>query len=307
MIILIFILLVAGVLFLVFGLFNKDKHDYNANVKSISYAMSNIAENLNNSGTVRISMEMSRGSYLDMNMSAFFKYVKNNDGYDFQLGVDKTLYMDEINAYASLTANDFTIYFPSSIFEFDNGLFAANSSSNLFANNSSWYKFYLKFSDIGFDSLDTIMNDIPKIEKEKIDYKKLFPESNLKYMGKENNLEHYQLYFDENFYKYVYADLEKDEELLTQLKNYSYFVDVYLNSKGELTKISSDLSNFMNEGQIQFDKLLFIIEFEDLNNTVINIPQDVITSSKNINELYSNSSSMLDFDSLLDTNFSLNF
>ena len=53
----------------------------------------------------------------------------------------------------------------------------------------------------------------------------------------------------------------------------------------------------------EFDKLLVTIEFKDLNNTIISIPQEVINGAKDINDYYKNSwDSLYDYDDSYDFN-----
>lgn len=288
-IILIFVLLLAGTLFLIFGVFNKDKHDFNTNVENLDHAMSNMVDNFNNSGTVKVSIE-ANGSYLNLNMNAYLKYAKTNNGYDFQLGVDKSLFMDEVNAYLRLTNNDITAYFPSNILDLLSGSYSSDSS---------YLKYNLKFSDLGDYSLDSIIDEVKNIEQEKVNFKDLLTENNFKYIGEENNLDHYQLILDDTFYKNLYSeidDFDLDEEYLNQIKNQKYYIDIYLNSKDNLEKIVLDFSNFMETDE--FDKLLVTIEFKDLNNTIISIPQEVINSAIDINDYKKNS-----WDSLYNYDF----
>lgn len=288
-IILIFVLLLAGTLFLIFGVFNKDKHDFNTNVENLDHAMSNMVDNFNNSGTVKVSIE-ANGSYLNLNMNAYLKYAKTNNGYDFQLGVDKSLFMDEVNAYLRLTNNDITAYFPSNILDLLSGSYSSDSS---------YLKYNLKFSDLGDYSLDSIIDEVKNIEQEKVNFKDLLTENNFKYIGEENSLDHYQLILDDTFYKNLYSeidDFDLDEEYLNQIKNQKYYIDIYLNSKDNLEKIVLDFSNFMETDE--FDKLLVTIEFKDLNNTIISIPQEVINSAIDINDYYKNS-----WDSLYNYDF----
>ena len=302
---LVFILLLAGTLFLIFGVFNKDKHDFNTNLKNLDHAMSNMVDDFNNSGTVKVSIE-ANGSNLNLNMSSYFKYAKTNNGYDFQLGVDKSLFMDEVNAYVRLTNDDITAYFPSNIFDLLSGSYSSDSS---------YLKYNLKFSDLGDYSLDSIIDEVKNIEQEKVNFKDLLTENNFKYIGKEDNLDHYQLILDETFYKNLYSkidDFDLDEEYLNQINFQNYNIDIYLNSNDNLEKIVLDLSNFM--GTNEFDKLLVTIEFKDLNNTIISIPQEVIKSAKDINDYYKNSWDSLydyddsyDFDSILDSDYNLTF
>lgn len=291
---LVFILLLAGTLFLIFGVFNKDKHDFNTNLKNLDHAMSNMVDDFNNSGTVKVSIE-ANGSNLNLNMSAYFKYAKTNNGYDFQLGVDKSLFMDEVNAYVRLTNDDITAYFPSNILDLLSGSYSSDSS---------YLKYNLKFSDLGDYSLDSIIDEVKNIEQEKVNFKDLLTENNFKYIGKEDNLDHYRLILDETFYKNLYSeidDFDLDEEYLNQINFQNYNIDIYLNSNDNLEKIVLDLSNFMETDE--FDKLLVTIEFKDLNNTIISIPQEVINGAKDINDYYKNSwDSLYDYDDSYDFN-----
>ena len=296
-VILIFILLLAGVLFLVFGIFKDEKHDYNTNIENIKHAMSNMVEASNNSGTLKVSYVAS-GNNLNMNLNGFIKYAKTNNGYDFQLGLDKSIISSEINAYMRLTNNDLTAYFPSSIL---------NLTNNSYSNSSKYLKFNAKFSDFGDISLDSIINQSNLIDQEQINIKDLLIESNFKYIGKENGLEHYQIILNETFYRNLYSKYDNldIDTYLDQMKNFN--IEIYLNSKGNFAKITIDYSNFIEEAN-PFDKLVFTIEFTDFNSTTISIPQEVINNSVDINNYYNNN--IFDYnsyDSIFDNNIDLTF
>ena len=276
-IILIFGLLLAGALFLIFGVFNKEKHDFNTNVKNVEHAMSNIIDVTNNSGTIKTSIK-ANGNNINLNLSAYLKFAKTNNGYDFQLGVDKSFFMDEINAYMRITNDEFYAYFPSNILDLIYGTYTTDSK---------YLKYNYKFSDLGDYSLVTIIDELKNINKENVNFKDILTENNFKYIGKENNLDHYQLILDETFYKKLYSyvdDFNLDDDYFNQIKFQKYYIDIYLNSKGNFEKIALDLSNFTETNALE--KLLFTIEFKDLNNTTISIPQEVINNSIDINEYY---------------------
>ena len=148
-------IIIAGLACGYFFFFKKESNK--TSVERMDTALANLQKSGNESGTIKLKLELSAGYAIDFN--AFVKYSKQNDKYYMQLGVEKSLIMDEINMYAVADNNTLTMYIPSSIM---------NMLGSTGIDNNSWFKYSYDYSNLGIN-----LSDLEK-SNTKVDSSKIF-------------------------------------------------------------------------------------------------------------------------------------
>ncbi len=262
-------IIIAGLACGYFFFFKKESNK--TSVERMDTALANLQKSGNESGTIKLKLELSAGYAIDFN--AFVKYSKQNDKYYMQLGVEKSLIMDEINMYAVADNNTLTMYIPSSIM---------NMLGSTGIDNNSWFKYSYDYSNLGIN-----LSDLEK-SNTKVDSSKIFNENNLKYIEKKDGLYHYQITLDKDFVKAANKDNKYTEEQLKQITDMNVKIDVYIDSKDNLVKMVYDMSDYMKKQNLGTDKAIMTIEFVDLNKTTVTIPDEAIKSSTSLDSYLNN-------------------
>lgn len=260
--------LVAGYFFF----FNNQSHK--TNVERMDTALANLQKSGNQSGTIKMKMEFSAGYTIDLN--AFIKYAKQNDKYYMQLGLEKSLFMDEANMYAVLDNSALNLYIQSSIM---------NMFGSTGIDNNSWLTYNFDYSDMGID-----LNNLDK-SNTKVDSSKIFTNNNLKYIDKNDGVSHYRIIFDKDFVKAINKNNTYSDEEIQQIINMNVSMDVYIDSNDNLVKMVIDASDYFKKQNIGMDKAVVTIEFTDLNNTTVTIPNEALSSTKTLEQYFNDNSS----------------
>ena len=140
------IILIAGGIFAYFMLINGKKQN-STNIEKINKAFANYAENANQSGTIKASVEFKSADLmnLDIKLNSFVKYEKVNDSYNYQIGVNKTLFNEEFSIYSTISESDIKVHIPSYILRL---IRIVNT------NDDFWLKYDLNFSEFGLNYKD---------------------------------------------------------------------------------------------------------------------------------------------------------
>lgn len=253
------LLVIAIVLLLV--AFNKPS--YNESINAINSAINNLEDN--SSGTVQANLLMQSTDNISMNMSGTFKYAKVNDGYGFEISIDKSMLFDEFNIYFLIDKDYLKLYVKSNVIDM-----LGSTSSSL----DTWLKYEMPMDD----------NIVLDEELIQYDLSSIFDKKHIKYVGKEGNLKHYQLIIDNNLIEKVEA-LNSDTNEFARSNNITItdnvVLDVYL-TNNKLAKITLDLSNLLDEESLS--KIIFSMDFKDFNSTNISIPKEAINSFITLDE-----------------------
>ena len=165
------------------------------------------------------------------------------------------------------------------------------------------------FMKLEFDLNDEDFKDFTEnLDEAKVEMKdlnKYLTDKVIVFVEEKDGLDYYQFVINDDLLKKIAEDNDEEYENV----NMEIKFDVYIDSKTKtLSKIEFDLKEFFNdymnsdladeESLEDFDvyaemikTLLFTIEFKNVNNTTITIPQDVIDNAVDI-------SGLLDMDSL---------
>lgn len=263
------IFIVCGVLLAVIAsvllilAFNKSS---NASIDILEKAIRNTISKGKDSGTITANILVEDDSQ-NINLSGAFKYQKENDSYKFAVNVDKSMFFDEINLFATVDKNNLSLYAKSGLID----MFMGTSSQT-----DNWLKYSYDFEEMK-DSFEDL-----KTNKE-INLSNLGLDKYFKFIKKENGLRHYTFtinkkLIDELKNKMTSEEKEEYDMMLSMIPSSSellekgYNIDFYINEKDELEKIAIDVTKFLEENEVK--KAIFSLQFKDFNNTIVNIPEE---------------------------------
>lgn len=269
------LLIVVGAALLIF-LFSKVG---NNPVSVLEKAVLNLSEKSKNSGTVTAKITMEEESTGSLTISATSKYAKENDKYKLQLTLNKNMFMDEANVFLTLDKKAASIYLQSSIVDM-----LGMTSSNV--NKWLSYSIDLEEEEINLDDAEKIKN---------VHLDDILDKEHFVYVDKSDNLRHYQLVINKKLIQNIKTKLSKlDDEEAKELADSINMeevdlsnplkINIYINDKNEITKISFDLTDLLEEEGIS--KAVFELEFSNLGTTNVIIPNEALNTKDNLMEYF---------------------
>ena len=239
----------------------------NSSVRVLEKALGNLAFKAENSGTIDAKLLIQSNTEDAMNLSATIKYAKQgDDNYNFNLTLNKSIFFDEMNIYASILDERVTLFVNSSLIDML-GFTSATPSMWVYMTTTEQELEMQTGTEI--DELDDI------------DLSDILDEKHFKLIGEQNNLNHYQLVIDNELVNRIKTEAYKEEDLksfgdsLSELTE-TYYVDFYINNSNELVKISMDLTNSLNDESIKSAVISF--EFNNFGSTLVQIPTEAKNS-----------------------------
>lgn len=268
------LLIVVGAALLIF-LFSKVG---NNPVSVLEKAVLNLSEKSKNSGTITAKMTMEEESTGSLTISATSKYAKENDKYKLQLTLNKNMFMDEANVFLALDKKDASIYLQSSIVDM-----LGMTSSNV----NKWLSYSIDLEE------EINLDDAEKIKNVHLD--DILDKEHFVYVDKSDNLRHYQLVINKKLIQNIKTKLSKlDDEEAKELADSINMeevdlsnplkINIYINDKNEITKISFDLTDLLEEEGIS--KAVFELEFSNLGTTNVIIPNEALNTKDNLMEYF---------------------
>lgn len=263
------LLVIAALVFAYFKVFKKES--YEKSIDSMEKAINNFAKKGSNSGTVVASVKMkSEGDFkMDLDLTAFVKYEKENDNFKLNLGLEKSSLLPALDAYAEVDDKNATIYIPGELISYISAMFGEDTSllgTNSASLTGTWFKYTTDVEELGID-----LDDFETEENQEMDLTKVFPKDSFKYVDRKNGLKHYVLTIDDKFIANTGADLGSEFE---SFKGMKFNIDFYLTDSNELRKVQVDLKDMLKE-KLQdsgITKLLVVVEFKDFGSTKVDIP-----------------------------------
>lgn len=272
----IFVLLgvLIGVVALVLVVFAFNKNS-NSDVKVLEKALSNLEKKGESSGTVDVKLLFESDTQDSMNFSATLKYARQGeDDYNFDLTLNKSMFFDEINVYASLLNDNLTLFANSSLID----MLGLTSSTP-----SMWV--YLTMTE---EELKILNEEIDLDDTDEYYLRDVLDQKHFKLIDEKDNLKHYQLVIDNELLNKIKAKVPSQEKLkefedsLADINNGSteltetYYLDLYINNSNELVKVSMDLSNYLEDETVK--KAVLSLEFINFGTTVVQIPTEAKNS-----------------------------
>lgn len=262
----------------------------NNSVKVLEKALSKLEFKGERSGTVDVKLLIQSQTDDSMNLSATMKYSKQgDDNYNFNLTLNKSMFFEEINVYASVLDEKATLFVNSSLID----MLGFTSSTP-----SMWV--YMTTTEQDLEMQTGIEVD----ELEDIDLSDILDGSHFKLIDSQNNLKHYQLVIDNELVNKIKKEASKEDNLknfansLNELTE-NYYVDFYINNSNELVKISMDLTKGLNDESIKSAVMSF--EFNNFGSTLVQIPTEVKNSTIDL-ETYVSTYAIMDDESIESSN-----
>ena len=229
--------------------------------------------------TINLSIE-AESEGMSLNFSGVAKIDQKENKTDMQIKLNKSAFTEEINLYASILDYKATAYIESSVVDM---LLGIESNSNKWLYISE----VIEKDEINIDDIEQNISDTDIIS--------IIDEKNFVYIDENNGLKHYQLVIDEELINKLKEEIsklniEEYNDILESLESIdeTIRIDYYINSNNELTKISFDMSSYLEDAGIS--KLVLTIGISDINKTTVEIPQEAINSKDDL-ETYINESS----------------
>ncbi|MBR6689875.1 MAG: zinc ribbon domain-containing protein [Bacilli bacterium] len=247
----------------------------NKPIKELEDSLTHFILKSKNSGTINLDLSIQTNNSDKYDFNANIKYIKkHNDNYDIAFKIDKTNFNEEINIFSKINNKTITLYASSNLIDM---LGLTESTDNMWVYYKDKNKILENFDiedDRNFNFFDVI------------------DDAHYKFINEEKGLKHYKLTIDNELLNKLKSQTDSEFVGFTEL-NDVYYLDIYINNKGELTKLELDLTKFINEKEIK--KALITIQFYDLGSTSLTIPMDAINSSLNL-ETYLSKFSLFNSD-----------
>ena len=240
----------------------------NNSVRVLEKALNNMILKGENSGTIDAKIMIQSNTEDAMNLSGTIKYDKQgDDNYDINLTLNKSMFFDEMNIYASILDDRATLYADSSLIDM---LGFTSATPSMWVHMTTTEQELEMQTGTEVDELDDI------------DLSDILDEKHFKLIGKQNNLNHYQLVIDNDLVNKIKFEASKEEDLksfadsLSELTE-TYYVDFFINNSNELVKISMDLTNSLDDESIRSAVISF--DFNNFGSTLVQIPAEAKNST----------------------------
>ena len=270
-------------------LFAMGKSSKGGNIESLEKALSNTVNSGDKSGTIVATISM--GDDKDsIDLSALAKYQMLDDNVKFQLTVNKSMFFDEMSLYGNVSKSSADLYAKTSLID----MFMSTTS-----DKDGWVKLNVPLDELDLDNID-----VSEIEKTDGDLSLDYLKENIKYVGKKDGFDCYTLVIDNALIEKVQKDATEEQkqmlnQSLGQLSNGSgklekpYNIDFYVRNN-KIQKIVLDMEEYAKD--LNMKKLMLTIEFKDPNSTVVEIPNEAVTSSVDLETYISENSSGFNFN-----------
>lgn len=276
-------------------------------VNVLGKALNNMYNKGESSSTIEATLNLGTATGDGLAISLTVKNeAENAEKYKTQITLNKSLFFEEISLYSLVDKNEMMVYLESSLIDM------LGMTSSL---EPIWLYYKLP--------LDEVTSALPE-EQQEIDLNEIIDREHFKYIDSNNGLKHYILTIDQKLVDTVKSKLSESEskeleEMLNSMKDLqeSIKIDFYITSDDELSRIEFNMNEILkdidNDGITEF---VISMEFKDMGNTKVNIPNEALNSTTDIEtyistnqigEVYEDSfDNDSNYDNEFDTNFDLN-
>ncbi|MBE6139742.1 MAG: zinc ribbon domain-containing protein [Firmicutes bacterium] len=290
-----------GVIIIIVSIFKTN----GASITVLQKAINNLNQVASNSLTVKgkLSLAATTGESFEINVSS--KVQKKEDKYNMELMLEKSMFFDEIKLYGTVSKDNISLYAKSSLIDM------LGSTSSI---EDKWVYYTLNLKELGVDLSTLEQNTELQQTFNNINLEDLIDKKHFLYIGKKDGLKHYQLVIDQKLIENIITKLAEmsgetidDTVDMTEELEETIKIDFYINNSDELAKIELNMSDYLTE-EDGLSKLVFTLEFTGLNSTIVEIPNEAITSTMDL-ETYMNSNAVEtdDYDYEFDYDYDINF
>ena len=251
----------------------------------------------------KLSLAATTGESFEINVSS--KVQKRDDKYNMELMLEKSMFFDEIKLYGTVSKDNISLYAKSSLID------KLGSTSSI---EDKWVYYTLNLKELGIDLSTLEQNTEIQQTFNNINLEDLIDKKHFLYIGKKDVLKHYQLVIDQKLIENIITKLAEmsgetidDTVDMTEELEETIKIDFYINNSDELAKIELNMSDYLTE-EDGLSKLVFTLEFAGLNSTIVEIPNEAITSTMDL-ETYMNSNAVEtdDYDYEFDYDYDIDF
>lgn len=210
------------------------------------------------------------GATVEISVPLSVAVSEAKDEMDMKVSLGENPFIGSLEAYfiANTESKKLDLYFPSSLYDMMLGI----------KSEESKWLYTTTTLEENEDSKSIISDeDLEKIKN--IDYKKVIGD-NFVYVDTNEGINHYQLIINNDLIQRLAVELgEEVESIKEEIK-----LEVYIDAENyNITKIGSDLKNMLTENASEeelekfssLEEFSFTMEFKNVNNTTVTIPEDV--------------------------------
>ena len=290
------LVVVAALIFAYFKFFAKES--YSKSIDTMEKAVNNLVKKQNTSGRIDAKLFLSikeegMNKPLDLDISAYVEYEKNDKDYNMHLVVNPFMIISKMEAYMLIDESNLSLYATESTIATIASLIGGDDSYFDDASSNTWYKLSIPMDSLGID-----LSEFENYEDTEIDLEKVFTEDNFKYKDRKGlSTKHYVLTVDKNFianmlreYDILDALAEEGYDLddidLDELGDFSFDIDFYIKND-ELTKIEIDLGKALKD-ELQgsgIEAFVFTLEFSGINSTKVKVSNEIENNSIDLTEI----------------------
>lgn len=276
------VLAVVAIILVVLAFMNSS----NNSISVLKKTLANLEEKGENNATVDAKISFSTATGESFSFSATAKAEKKSDDeMNVEIVVNKSLFFEEMNLYASLTEEDLTMYMESTLIDML-GL--------TYSETPTWVYYTMDLDEL-----------VEEENVEEIDLEEIIDRKHFVFVDETNVMKHYQLIIDQELINRVKTKLEtvNNEELKDMVNSTETLekpikIDFYITNQNELSKIELDMSEYLEDTE-DIASFVMSIELKDLGNTKVEIPMDAKNSIVDM-ETYTSSNAVTDFDTGLE-------
>lgn len=247
----------------------------NSTIDVLEKAINNLVTSDINSATIDAKLLMeSAEQKLPISLTVKVQEKSDKD-VALQLKVDKSLLFDEINIYGKVTGEDATLYMNSSL---------VDMMGMTYSEFPSWLYYSMPLNKLTSEYEEYNNNNDEEMKLNEIIDDKYFV-----FVDKENGINHYEFIISEELVNdlkskaenVIDEELEQDlEETLETLKSLGQdiIIDFYITDSNDISKIEIDMSSYLQDNE-DITSLVLSFEIKDTNNTIVDIPDDVMNTT----------------------------
>lgn len=273
----------------------------NTPISVLKKALANLEERGENSATVDAKVSFATSTGESFSFSATVKSEKkSDDSMDMQITVNKSLFFEEMNVYTSMDDKNATMYMESSLIDM---------LGMTYSLTPTWVYYKVALDEI----VDEQTEEATEETIEEIDLEDIIDQKHFVYVDEANDLRHYELIIDQQLIdtikvKLANINIQEVKDMFNSIETLEkpIKIDFYITKSNELSKIELDMTeHLIGTDGMTSDISSFVIgmEFRNLNNTKVEIPNDAKNSVTDLDTYMTLNSNMdYSYDTAIDSN-----
>lgn len=261
----------------------ENKEDVSEHLNTIKTSFKEM-ENIK-SGNIAIKVEMEtkiNDENINLNIPFALKFAQDDLGSKIKLSLEENLFINNIETYIESDNKNVKVYFPQAFLA---------SIFNLDEEENQWL--YLELNDSSlienlnqFDNSNLVKElDVNSVNDKfsNIDLNNIIKSDNLKLIDTIDGVKHYEFIVNAALIQRLGEALGAQEQIDELDFKEELKIEIYINSNNILTKIYVDFLPIVNSSKtIDMTKFAFSIELKEINDAVVEIPEDIKANAQDI-------------------------